>query len=212
MRGDLSPCDLQTGVRAVHNRFSCPDISRTGIRWIVILLGMASLNLPAIASSAAQTDTGSTLTTKEANKLVQYHNKVRVEVGVGPVKWSPIVATFAQQWANEVARTGEVRHRPREGKWKQKYGENIAWGFGGAHDVLSGAERWYAAIKFYTPGTPIPDSFGNFKAGHYTQMVWKDTTEIGAGKAIIQTGERKGWLVIVCNYNPPGNLIDKKPC
>ena len=57
----------------------------------------------------------------------------------------------------------------------------------------------------------VPEEFGGFKAGHYTQMVWKDTTAIGAGKAIILEGEQKGWLVVVCNYDPPGNIAGVKP-
>jgi hypothetical protein len=39
----------------------------------------------------------------------------------------------------------------------------------------------------------------------------KNTTQIGAGKAIIQTGETKGWVVVVCNYNPPGNITHEQP-
>ncbi len=153
--------------------------------------------------------TGSTLTSEEANELVRYHNKARTEVDVGPVKWSPTVAKFAQEWADEVARTGNVAHRPEEGDWKQKYGEN--WGSGDNYGVLMAAGDWYKEIQFYTRGTPIPEDFASFKAGHYTQMVWKDTTEIGAGKAVIQEGDSKGKLVIVCNYNPRGNITGKKP-
>ena len=70
-----------------------------------------------------------------------------------------------------------------------------------------------AEMKFYEPGrrSRSPRTSAQFKAGHDTQMVWKDTTAIGAGKATIQEGERKGWLVIVCNYDPPGNTAGKKP-
>src|SRR4051794_38956705 len=62
-------------------------------------------------------------------------------------------------------------------------------------------------MKSYEPGTPIPRP-EDFRAGHYTQMVWK---AIGAGKAIIQESERKGWRVVVCDYDPPGNVAGEKP-
>ena len=42
-------------------------------------------------------------------------------------------------------------------------------------------------------------------------MTWKDSTEIGAGKAVIQTGDQKGTLFVVCNYNPRGNMIGESP-
>ena len=78
-------------------------------------------------------------------------------------------------------------------------------GRGDGFDVPTAARLWYEEKKSYMPGTPIPGDFGSFKAGHYTQMVWKDSTEIGAGKAVIRTGDQKGSLFVVCNYNPRGN-------
>ncbi|MEM1440773.1 MAG: hypothetical protein AAGF67_00420 [Verrucomicrobiota bacterium] len=35
-------------------------------------------------------------------------------------------------------------------------------------------------------------------------------TQIGAGKAVIRTGQMRGRITIVCNYNPPGNRIGGK--
>ena len=147
----------------------------------------------------------------EAEELLRYHNKVRDEVGVGPVKWSPTLAKFAQEWADEVARTGRIQHRPGEGEFAQKYGENIAWGDGDGFDVPTAARLWHEEKESYTPGTPIPGDFRDFKAGHYTQMTWKDSAEIGAGKAVIRTGDQKGSLFVVCNYNPRGNMIGETP-
>jgi hypothetical protein len=156
-------------------------------------------------------NTGSTLTAREADALVAYHNQARKEVGVPSVGWSPTLANDAQEWADEVARTGKLIHRPPEGASRRLYGENMAWGTGLAFGVLTGAKFWHDEIKFYEPGTSIPEDIGSFKAAHYTQMVWKDTTEIGAGKAIIQKDEKKGWTVVVCNYSPPGNIRGQKP-
>ena len=180
----------------------------------VFILGMLAAfenNATGQAVQANPTGTGSTLTAKEADALVGYHNKVRREVGVAFVRWSPTLAKFAQEWANEVATTGKLLHRPREGVSHQLYGENMAWGVGTAYGVLTGAEYWHDEIRFYEPGSSIPDDFGSFKAAHYTQMVWKETTEIGAGKAVIRKGEKQGWTVVVCNYNPPGNIPGQKP-
>ena len=39
--------------------------------------------------------------------------------------------------------------------------------------------------------------------GHFTQMVWKDSKELGVGKAI------KGQHVfVVCNFRPMGNQLN----
>ncbi|MEP2023182.1 CAP domain-containing protein, partial [Reichenbachiella sp.] len=42
--------------------------------------------------------------------------------------------------------------------------------------------------------------------GHYTQIVWKNTTEIGCAKTLCD-----GSVIWICNYNPPGNFVGQKP-
>ena len=163
--------------------------------------------LPAIAMSQKTDGTGSSLTAKEADEIVAYHNKARKDVGVDPVKWSSEIAKYAQAWADHLAESGEFKHRPGEGEWAQKYGENIAINA----TALKGAEAWYSEIKDYKEGTPIPEDFSKFTAGNYTQMVWKKSTKIGCGVAVMKKGDYKGLLVIVCNYDPPGNFIGEKP-
>lgn len=160
---------------------------------------------PVVPPSIPQA-TGSRLTNQEANALVDFHNQVRAEVGVGPVAWSTEIAAFAQQWADELARKGKFEHRPRTA---QSYGENLAAGSGGGYSPVQGAQQWYAEKKLYRARDGVFTA-ALMPAGHYTQMVWRGSTEIGAGKAIIQKGNMKGWTVVVCNYNPPGNMIGGK--
>lgn len=173
--------------------------------------------------NVAAVATPSRVTVAEARELVAFHDAARREVGVGPVEWSPEVAAFAQQWADHIAATGKFEHRPYEipptteaaaatkpaesalDLPKQLYGENLAMGNGPNYSPIDGARGWYAEKKDYEPGTPIPTDFSKFKAGHYTQLVWSKTKKIGAGKAVVQTGDFAGWTVIVCNYDPPGN-------
>jgi uncharacterized protein YkwD len=145
---------------------------------------------------------GSSLTADEAVQLVNLHNTVRREVGVGAVTWSPELARFAQQWADELARQGKFEHRPQG---RQRYGENLA----ADSSVLAGAKMWVDEKPLYSPGAPF--DMGTMKAAHYTQMVWSATTRIGAGKAVVASGPLKGLTVLVCNYSPPGNLIGQKP-
>ena len=52
-------------------------------------------------------------------------------------------------------------------------------------------------------------AFAQFKAGHYTQVVWRSTARVGAGKAKLATGPQAGAWVLVANYDPPGNLPEK---
>jgi uncharacterized protein YkwD len=165
---------------------------------LFILLGTGN------SGAADETGTGSALTAQEAEEVVKLHNKARAEVGVGPVKWSPTLAKHAQEYADEMARTGKWGHRRDD-----KYGENLSRGIGGGYGLQSAVQGWYDEKAKYTPGTPYPGV--GHGVGHYTQMVWRETTEIGVGKAVYTTGEYKGQLVIVGNYNPPGNYKGEKP-
>lgn len=163
--------------------------------------------LPAQSSDPKPPATGSAMTEDEAKAFLDYHNQVRKEVGVGPVAWSKELAEFAQKWADRIAATGELKHRPADGEWAQKYGENLAVNA----SAIKGAEAWSGEKKDYTAGTAIPEDFSQFKAGHYTQMVWKGTTKIGAGAAVVKEGRFKGLVMVVCNYDPAGNVIGEKP-
>lgn len=167
---------------------------------IVVAHCLSALASARVAANPGAGDRGSALTAQEVQDALNYHNKVRKEVGVGPLKWSNDVAKVAQEWADHLAETGEIEHRAAP----RKYGENIAFD----STVLKGAEAWYTEIKSYTKGTPFNPQD---QAGHYTQMVWRNSTEIGIGKAVIKKGPFKGMLAIVGNYNPPGNYVGEKP-
>lgn len=169
------------------------------------------LSVCLLISFSCCAETGSTLTQKEADAVVEFFNKARKAVNVPPVKWSVDIAKYAQAWADQCAKTGEVAHRPPSGDWAEKYGENIACGNGPKGSLTVALDGWYAEIKLYQPGEVIPQDMSTFGAGHYTQMVWKDTTQIGAGRAAIKTGKYKGWTITVCNCDPAGNIIGEKP-
>lgn len=153
----------------------------------------------------------SKLSGTDVDALVAFHNKARAEVGAPPVRWSPKLASYAQAWADHLAAMGKLKHRPPEGEGSLPYGECVAAGSSIEFSAGDGAKGWYAEKENYEPGTPIPADITMWKAGHYTQMVWSTTREIGAGRAVIAEGEMQGWTVIVCNYDPPGNAEGELP-
>jgi pathogenesis-related protein 1 len=137
--------------------------------------------------------------------MVDRHNYWRKKVKVGPVSWSSTLASVAQEWANELARRGcEMKHRPTGGRWDgSAFGENIYWSSGLRNEAASVVDSWASEIKFFNSKN------GKCKGGvcgHYTQVVWRKTTEIGCGMA--KCGNQEIW---VCNYSPPGNYVGQKP-
>ena len=59
---------------------------------------------------------------------------------------------------------------------------------------------WYDEIKDYNWKNP---EISIEKTGHFTQVVWKDTKEVGFGVAISPSGE----FYAVANYYPAGNFV-----
>jgi pathogenesis-related protein 1 len=149
--------------------------------------------------------TGSRLTADEVKTLIVLHNKARVDVGIDPLAWSKNLAVYAQSWADHLASTScRMEHRPRSGKWKQVYGENLLIGTVGYHGVADAVRAWEKEKSLYHDDAINASNW--YPSGHYTQMVWKGTRHIGCAKA-----ECRGNVIIVCNYDPPGNVLGEKP-
>jgi len=148
---------------------------------------------------------GSNLSLQEVQELLRLHNKVRADVGVRPVTWSKKLAIYAQEWANHVASTNcKLTHRPTSGKWKQEYGENLVMRTGGSYGVADAVKEWQSEKQYYRGQTLNPSNW--YDSGHYTQMVWKNSEEMGCAKV-----ECNGNIIVVCNYDPPGNILGQKP-
>ncbi len=133
---------------------------------------------------------------KIAEEWVKAHNKYRKMHQVGNVKWSVKIAKSAQAYAD----TCPVP--PNHSK--TSYGENMAWG-GYGSDVKQAVARWYREEPKYNYNKGAYQS----GAGHFTQIVWKGTTEIGCGyKTDCNNLRQYGGGVFVCQYNPAGNITN----
>ena len=172
-----------------------------------VYLVLAAVVLVLASAFAEDRSTGSAFTATDVESFVGYHNKIRSKIGVEPVEWSPEIAAYAQKWADRLAAKGDLEHRPVDGEWARVYGENLAID----RSIVACAEVWHSEVKDYPSVEPIPSDFSSFTAGHYTQMVWRKTKRIGAGVAKVKEGPFKGMTLVVCNYDPAGNMIGEKP-
>ncbi len=137
-------------------------------------------------------------------EFVDRHNHWRTQVGVEKLEWSDDLADYAAEWAKQLAKKGcKMEHRPHSGEWKQMYGENLFWG-SGEYSPTKVVDMWASEIEYYN-GEAI--SFANFgKFGHYTQVVWYKTTQVGCAKL-----KCKNSVIWICNYEPRGNTVGEKP-
>jgi pathogenesis-related protein 1 len=145
------------------------------------------------------------LTAQEVRQLLAAHNTARAEVGTAPLVWSDGLARYAQEWADHLASTRcGIEHRPSSGKWKREHGENLFMGTAGYYGVSDAVAAWEKEKSAYH-GEAI-DMSNFYSCGHYTQLIWGNTRSIGCAKA--QCGSN---VIIVCNYDPPGNILGRRP-
>lgn len=127
------------------------------------------------------------------------HNEYRMRHGVPPLKLSKRLCKHAEEWARILSSRGILLHRNNS-----SYGENIfcSWSSNANNNHVSGREpvdNWYAEMSqhvFHKEPTTL-------KTGHFTQVVWRESRELGVGMAKNRSGE----VFIVANYDPPGNYI-----
>ena len=145
--------------------------------------------------------------------ILSIHNRERAEVEVPALSWSNSLAADAQSWADHLTTLGLppndpnvlAPHAPFD--MNNPQGENLAWGSKGGFNATIGSQSWADEKSNYVKGTPIKEfKKGDPKIGHYTQMVWKDTTQIGCGMA-----SDAGQDYLVCRYSPPGNYEGEVP-
>lgn len=136
--------------------------------------------------------------------LLEVHNRYRLEVGVPQLVWSESLAAASQTWADRLATSNTFEHSQSNG-----YGENLWKGTAGAFSLTEMVEAWGDEQADFIPNRAFPDvsTTGNWAdVGHYTQIVWRDTTEVGCGLATAN-----GQDVLVCRYTPPGNYQGQRP-
>jgi uncharacterized protein YkwD len=148
-----------------------------------------------------------------AKEILDAHNEYRARHGVQPLRWAEPLARIANDWARSQASQGcPLKHNPDLGQ-TLSLGENIA----GAMSVGPGAGKtavslWYNEVSNYNYSKPEISS----RTGHFTQVVWASTTELGCaiapcvGTADLNDWRKRGGLV-VCNYYQPGNYKNKIP-
>ncbi|XP_053551404.1 Golgi-associated plant pathogenesis-related protein 1-like [Bombina bombina] len=124
--------------------------------------------------------------------FLSMHNAYRKRHGSPPLQLSRELCNSAQRWANYLLSIRTMKHS----KWG--YGENIYYCSG--HKELKGrkpVDRWYDEIQYYNYSRP---GFA-MNTGHFTQVVWKDSKQLGVGVAT----DGRGTFYVVGQYSPAGN-------
>ncbi|KIJ68256.1 hypothetical protein HYDPIDRAFT_24553 [Hydnomerulius pinastri MD-312] len=133
-----------------------------------------------------------------SSKYLDTHNNERAQYDAAALVWNDTLANAAQQWANGCV----FEH---SGGSLGPYGENLAAGTGD-YTISNAVGDWNAESSSYDPSNP--------QASHWTQVVWKSTTDLGCAvqscNGIFPSSYGPAEYY-VCEYYPAGNVIGEFP-
>jgi uncharacterized protein YkwD len=159
---------------------------------------------------------------KLALKRHNYYRSLIPELKDNNLTWDIGLAEHAQAHVNYLAQNipkPSINTNPHAKDLKElKEGENISWSSIKTKyaknspldlskenkKVFEAVDAWAAEAYFYDYDTN--KARNNEVIGHYTQLIWKNTTKVGCAKKAYDGGE---WTV--CRYAAPGNHINKRP-
>ena len=139
-------------------------------------------------------------------RVLAAQNIERERLGLTPLRWNPQLAESAGQWADRLARSHRFEHAPENQITPQ--GENLWAGTRNYFPPESMVSAWAHERKYFKQGIfPDNSTTGNVEdVGHYTQLVWRTTTE--AGCAVAHNSDDD---ILVCRYSQAGNYIGERP-
>jgi uncharacterized protein YkwD len=166
-----------------------------------------------LKTSNNSTIESSVLTKQDIFLSLQVHNDARKEVGVSELSWSNSLAEDALLWAKNLALKDDMYHSSNESRPGQ--GENLSYSYRSSNGNPTFSETpgkdassaWYNEIKDYTYAEIGSSKNANVVIGHYTQMIWNTTTEVGMARAVSTSGS----VYVVARYSPQGNWIGRQP-
>lgn len=139
------------------------------------------------------------LTGGQINDITTYINSFRTNHQAQPLIWDVKIAKYAQNWANYLLLNNKMEH-----SGSSIYGENLAFFKNYNNDLITLIKRsidlWYIEISNYDF---TKNEYSN-KTGHFTCLVWKDSSHFGIGISVDPITKR---AVITFNTSPPGNIV-----
>jgi hypothetical protein len=193
------------------------------------LASVSTITVSATAPVAQPTSTSYTSDSSFQNDMLSATNFYRSEHGVAALTWNATSAKYALNWSSNcnfehsVCFSSYLSPLPFPFGNKSSYqakggptGENLAAGYPNAS---ASVDAWGLERELYNWAKP---GFSE-TTGHFTQLVWSNTTSVGCGRTSCQGKNSKlfifsgkhslticietpGWYV-VCEYYPPGNVV-----
>ena len=156
--------------------------------------------------AAALNISAASLSANFPERVLLAQNVERQKLGLPLLRWNAGLASSAAAWADHLAATGRFEHAPQMGLSPQ--GENLWEGTKNYFPAEAMVNAWLREKRYFKPGIfPENSTTGNFEdVGHYTQLVWRNTTQVGCATAANGQDD-----VLVCRYASAGNYVGERP-
>jgi hypothetical protein len=160
----------------------------------------------AVAMLASLLTGTSSATVSFETRVLATHNAERARLGIAPLRWDANLAASAQRWADALAATSRFEHAPENPREPQ--GENLWAGTKGYFAPEAMVDAWVREKKHFRPGVfPHNSATGRVEdVGHYTQVVWRATGEVGCARAASARED-----ILVCRYAEACNYKGETP-
>jgi hypothetical protein len=126
-------------------------------------------------------------------ETLDIHNALREAHGAPPLEWSDECAELAQMQADAMAAAGSIFHDNTEGP-SGSHGQNVAMAMPEITPTMA-IKMWYNEVN--EPGYDYDSPGFTGGTGHFTQVVWAETTHVG----LAVNGH-----YVCANYLPAGNM------
>ena len=164
-----------------------------------------------VADNTTISSNSQRLTTTQLEVINLHNLKRNIYFHDSNLTYSSSLETAAQIYANTLANSGKFEHDIQNNR-AHNYGENLyASSENRPLSISDAMPHWFdeeRVLYDYDSGSCQEAYYSNgnrIKCGHYTQVIWQDTHEVGCATAQYKTGSMKNGFVYVCKYHKAGN-------
>lgn len=197
--------------------------ARWGLMVALVSASISSIALPDIAFAACDAACQSDFVARHNASRTRLNNGLMpapagtfqptANPPLGALTLNNTAAGTAQAYADTC---NGLNHSPSNSAFRgPNTGENIYAAAGQAVNATVAVQAWEDESVDYSHATN--SSVNGKVVGHYTQLVWANTTAVGCGVKQCTVNSPFGpfnggqWDLVVCQYTPAGNFVGQKP-
>ncbi|EFJ43857.1 hypothetical protein VOLCADRAFT_95940 [Volvox carteri f. nagariensis] len=154
------------------------------------------------------------VTCPDAKEALDKHNMYRGNHQALPLRWDAGLAASSAEYALRLAKAGcNLQHTG-----SRAFGENLFKQLSSPptynYTCTTAVRAWYEEVFKYNFFATLPYTENKQNViGHFTQVVWRSTSFVGCGVAIVQTPLKlpmgtvnSTCKIVTCRYREPGNI------